>query len=92
MPALTHIRRLLFATTLVGAAWCHVVILREPPGLVLDGTYLADQASSAWGLLFLCSTLVAWAFAQRYYRSNRAFLGEHEAAPRRCASGGTARR
>jgi len=49
------------------------------PGLVFDGTYLADRASALWGLLFLAGTLLAWVASHGYYRENRPFKPEHDA-------------
>lgn len=79
LPALARVRRLVFAGAILSAAWCELLILRNPiPEAVLDGTYLADRTSAGWGLIFLASALIAWAFAQRYYRASRAFIGEHD--------------
>lgn len=49
------------------------------PGSVIDGTYVADRASSAWGLLFVVATLLAWLFSHRYYAdTERPFQLEHD--------------
>lgn len=78
VPALAAARPALFVATLVGALWSNALLLRDAPGLVLGGTYAGDATTAAWGILFVLSTLVAWIYSRRYYRTNRAFLGEHD--------------
>jgi NADH-quinone oxidoreductase subunit N len=66
--------------SLTAAFVFEIAILRTetPPGLVLDGTYLADRTSALWGVLFLAATALAWLFSVHYYREDRAFKGEHD--------------
>jgi NADH-quinone oxidoreductase subunit N len=81
LPSLVKARPFIFVGTIVGAAWSLIAISRDDPGYVLDETFLADQTFANWGLIFLFSTLLAWTFAQRYYRTareGRAFIGEHD--------------
>src|SRR5262245_13880686 len=70
-----------FVLTLAVAAFAELEILRaEPaPGLVFEGTYLADRGSALWGLLFLSGALLAWLVSHDYYRENRPFKPEHDA-------------
>jgi NADH-quinone oxidoreductase subunit N len=61
------------------AGWFTATNFGAPPGTVIDGTYVADRASSAWGLLFLVATLLAWLFSQHYYSdAERPFQLEHD--------------
>lgn len=50
----------------------------QAPGAVLGGTYIADHATAAWGIVFLASVIVAWFFARKYYQNSHAYLGEHD--------------
>jgi NADH-quinone oxidoreductase subunit N len=79
VPRLSALRSAIFAGTILAALWSELVLLRHPlPEPVFQGTYLADPVRAAWGMLFLASAALAWAFGRRYYRSQRAFLGEHD--------------
>jgi NADH-quinone oxidoreductase subunit N len=81
LPGLARARPFVFVGALLGAGWGLLAIHAAPPGeggLVLDGTYLADRHSAAWGVIFLSSTLIAWIYARRYYKASHAFLGEHD--------------
>jgi NADH-quinone oxidoreductase subunit N len=79
LPSLARHKHLIFIGTLISTAWCELILLRRPLDLpIFQGTYLADPARALWGLVFLASAGVAWAFSRRYYRSSRAFLGEHD--------------
>lgn len=78
LPGLARLRHLVFVGAVLAAFWCEARVLASPPGLVLGGTWLADATSAGWGMIFLTSALLAWAFGQRYYRTSRAFLGEHD--------------
>jgi NADH-quinone oxidoreductase subunit N len=76
---LARLRPLLVVATIGVAGWYTVANLQAPPGSVIDGTYLADRASSLWGLLFLAATLLAWAFGLHYYENeDRPFQAEHD--------------
>ena len=75
---LDKLRTWLFGGTLLATAWSQSLLLSEPAGLVLDGTYASTRTSAGWGLVFVASAAIAWAFGQRYYRTNRVFLGEHD--------------
>src|SRR6185436_4348142 len=65
----------------LASAFAELEVLRaEPaPGLVFDGTYLADRGSAVFGLLFLAAALLAWLASNGYYRENRPFKPEHDA-------------
>jgi NADH-quinone oxidoreductase subunit N len=70
-----------FTLALAASALAELEILRaeSAPGLVFDGTYMADRGSALWGLLFLSGTLLAWLVSHGYYRENRPFKPEHDA-------------
>ena len=78
LPGLARLRHGVFVGAILAALWCQARLLAEPTGAVLGGTWVADATSSAWGMIFLVSALLAWAFGQRYYRVHRTFLGEHD--------------
>ena len=78
LERLRPLRAPIFVATLAGTFLAHRLLLAEPPGEVLGGTYIADRATAAWGMIFLASVGVAWAFARRYYQTSLAFLGEHD--------------
>ncbi len=49
------------------------------PGLVLEGTLLANRTTALWGIVFLLSTLLAWIYSLGYYRGEESKLsGEHD--------------
>jgi NADH-quinone oxidoreductase subunit N len=77
LPAI--VRRITFVATLVAAGFFEVQVWREPPGAVLDGSFVADGTTAVWGLLFLSATLLAWCFARGFYERERPFLAEHDA-------------
>jgi len=81
LPSLIKLRPFVFVGSILGSAWCLARIWRDEPGYVLEETFLADAGVARWGLIFLFSTLLGWAFAQRYYktaREGREFIGEHD--------------
>ena len=78
LPSLAHLRPFLFVGTILVAAWCQLSLLFAPVGEVMASSYISSTASAGWGLIFLASALVAWTFGQRYYKTNRTFLGEHD--------------
>ncbi|MEX1025484.1 MAG: NADH-quinone oxidoreductase subunit N [Planctomycetota bacterium] len=85
-------RPLIFAGTIVVAFLAQLNIgffLEEPPGLVLQGTYLASRETALWGCLFLLATLFAWLYSLGYYRRSRAFQPEHDALFLAAAAGMT---
>ncbi|MBI1380665.1 MAG: NADH-quinone oxidoreductase subunit NuoN [Planctomycetaceae bacterium] len=56
-----------------------VAQLSHEPGLVLDGTLLANRTTALWGLLFVGATLLAWIYSLGYYRGEEGRLtGEHD--------------
>ncbi|MFT5051687.1 MAG: NADH-quinone oxidoreductase subunit N [Chlamydiales bacterium] len=77
-PQGDKLRPIVFVATLLSAFWGEVLISRDPIGPILGGTYAADSASAYWGMIFLASTLIAWIFGRRYYKTDRKFLGEHD--------------
>ena len=79
VDALRPARALAFAGSIVVALIFEVRILTSPPGVVLDGTYVADAASALWGMIFLIGTLLSWAMARGYYREDLPFKPEHDA-------------
>ncbi|MEQ1892272.1 MAG: NADH-quinone oxidoreductase subunit N [Planctomycetota bacterium] len=70
-----------FLLALATSAYYEVSILlaAEPPGLVLDGTFMARRGTALWGLVFLLAALLTWIYSRTYYRENRPFLAEHDA-------------
>jgi NADH-quinone oxidoreductase subunit N len=78
VPGLGVLRRPLYLATIVAAAAFEVRLLSAAPMSVLEGSFTAGSTTAAWGLLFLASALVAWAFAYGYYRQESAFLVEHD--------------
>ncbi len=75
---LRRARPVFIALTLLAALISERGIFLDPPGLVLDGTLLADRTTAVWGLIFLCATALAWLFSSGYYREDRPFLAEHD--------------
>ena len=78
LPGAARLRPFLFVGSLIGALVCQVSILRGEGRLVLGETYAADAHSAGWGLLFIFSTFLAWAYGREYYNRSKAFLGEHD--------------
>lgn len=81
VPALNAARPLIFLGSLAAGAIAELRILfaDTPPGLVLDGTFLADPTTAVWGLLFLAATGLAWAYSIGYYRrEDSPFKTEHD--------------
>ena len=78
IDALRPLRPGVFIATLLGAGAAHVSHLDGGSGLALGGTYVADERTAAWGLIFLVATFLAWVYARGYYRTSKAFLGEHD--------------
>jgi NADH-quinone oxidoreductase subunit N len=70
----------LTVATLVGALVAFGRLLTEgfAPGPLFDGAWIADRASTMWGLVFVSAALVAWLFSLGHYREERPFLGEHD--------------
>lgn len=77
--AFESLRAPIVVATLGFTGWLVASNFVTVPGSVIDGTYVADRASSAWGLLFVVATLLAWLFSHRYYaESERPFQVEHD--------------
>ena len=70
-----------FLLALAASAYYETSILlaEEPPGLVLDGTFMAQRGTALWGLIFLLAAFLTWIYSRGYYRENRPFLAEHDA-------------
>lgn len=73
-------RGLLVAATLIVAAVLHAQILLadQVPGVVLDGSFVADRASAMWGLIFVAGVGVAWLFSRDYYVEDASHQNEHD--------------
>ena len=73
-------RGLAFVGTLVVAAilQARVLFANSAPGLVLDGTFLADPTTALFGLSFLVGSLLAWLYASGYYDEERVLATEHD--------------
>jgi NADH-quinone oxidoreductase subunit N len=54
------------------------LMLRAPIGTVLDGTFVSNHATAAWGSMFIVATALAWAFSRHYYAEDRPFQTEHD--------------
>lgn len=81
IDVLRPVRSGVLLLALGASAVAEVAILRAEsvPGLVLDGTFLADRGTALWGLVFLAAVALAWVYSRGYYRENRPFLAEHDA-------------
>jgi NADH-quinone oxidoreductase subunit N len=76
---LRTLRGPIVVATLVFGGWLTASNFATQPGLVLDGTYSADRAASAWGLLFVAATLLSWLFSHHYYADDeKPFQLEHD--------------
>ena len=51
----------------------------EQPGLVLDGTLIANRTTAMWGLIFVAGAGLTWLVSRDYYVQDRPFLTEHDA-------------
>lgn len=78
LPGLSGLRRLVFVATIATAFAFEARILAAPKALVFASTLASNPATAAWGLLFLSSALIAWAFSQRYYKEESALATEHD--------------
>lgn len=78
LPGAGKLRPVIFVATLLVAFLGELQLLREPAGPVLDGSYIANQATAAWGMVFLFATAIAWAFGRGYYTLEKPFQGEHD--------------
>ncbi len=73
------LRPFVFAVTIGAALAAEAWILADTPGAVLGGTWIADRATTLWGILFLLGTLCAWVYSAGYYRESQPFRAEHDA-------------
>jgi NADH-quinone oxidoreductase subunit N len=89
VDALRAARTPVFLSALAAAAAAEARLLVAPraPGAVLDGTFRADPATAAWGLLFVLSVLLAWLASRGTRRESRAFEPEHDALLLSAAAG-----
>jgi NADH-quinone oxidoreductase subunit N len=78
LPGLALLRRPVFLIAIAFAAAFEARSLQAAPYLAFEGSFAAGPIPAAWGLLFLASALVAWSFAQKYYREESAFQVEHD--------------
>lgn len=78
LPGLSVLRRPVFLLSILVAAAFEVHLTRAVPYIAFEGSFGAGPTSAAWGLLFLASALIAWGFAQKYYREESAFQTEHD--------------
>src|SRR5512144_508869 len=70
-PAVLEARAPLFLAALLAAVALEIRALGTPATTVLEGTLSTGGTIPLWGLLLLASLLVAWLFAQGYYREER---------------------
>ncbi len=76
--SLVRFRKPVFLGALALAAACEISHFSSAPGLVLSNSFVADNATAMWGMLFIASTAIAWSFGQSYYSHERRFLAEHD--------------
>lgn len=72
---------LAFAGTLVAAFVAQLNIgffSDQPPGLVLQETFIATRETALWGCLFLLGTLFAWVYSIGFYKKDAPFKSEHD--------------
>ena len=81
VAALRPARPLVFVGSIAVALFFELRMLLSDtvPGVVLDGTLVADHTTALFGCIFLVGTLLAWAYSVGYYREAAAFKGEHDA-------------
>jgi NADH-quinone oxidoreductase subunit N len=84
---LRAMREVVFAAAIACAAVAEWRVLAHPPGSVLYGTFVANQATALWGFLFLLATLLAWIHGHGYYRENLPFKTRARRAPAHRARG-----
>jgi len=85
--ALQPLRSVVFLATLAAAAWAATRTMFGPELSVFEGTYVANSTTSSWSLLFVATTLIAWAFGRKYYREEAHLEGEHDILLLTAASG-----
>ena len=80
LPPLVKLRPVAFFGGIAAAAGFQLALLAGDtvPGLVLEGSYLADRVTASWGLIFLTSLVLAQLFGARYYREERPYVPEHD--------------
>jgi len=78
LPGLASLRRPIFLAAIAVAAVLEWRLLNGVSYLAFERSFAAGPTSAAWGLLFLSSALIAWSFAQKYYREESAFQLEHD--------------
>jgi NADH-quinone oxidoreductase subunit N len=77
--ALRALRPLFFLGAIGVAAAYLIGHWHHEPGLVLQGTFVANQTTALWGFLFLAATALSWVYARGYYRGEESrFVGEHD--------------
>jgi len=85
--ALQPLRSVVFLATLAATAWAATRTMFGPELSVFEGTYVANSTTSSWSLLFVATTLIAWAFGRKYYREEAHLEGEHDILLLTAASG-----
>lgn len=78
LPGMKALRAPLFLATVAIAVVYEVRLLDTQAIELFSGSFASSSRTASWGLLFLSSLLVAWCFAQHYYREEREFLVEHD--------------
>ncbi len=78
VPAFQPARGAAFAVSLLAALVFELRLIAEPVGVVFQGTFAADRTSAMWGVLFVFSGLLAWLYGQRYYKTEKPFVAEHD--------------
>jgi NADH-quinone oxidoreductase subunit N len=78
IPTLAAARPLAFVGSLLAALFFELALITDPQGLIFQGTFRADSASSSWGALFVTAGLLSWLYSQRYYKLEAPFKPEHD--------------
>jgi len=73
-------RGALVLLTLLAAAALNVGLLLgdSVPGVVLDGTFVADRTTAMWGVIFALGVGLAWLFSRHYYDEDASHQNEHD--------------
>ena len=78
LPRMSGARPFVVLASIATAYAFEMRILRGGTIELFDGTFSSGPTTAAFGILFLASTLIAWAVSHNYYREERSFLGEHD--------------
>lgn len=79
-PLAKAARGALVLLTLLAAAALNIGLLLgdSTPGVVLDGTFVADRTTAMWGVIFTLGVGLAWLFSRHYYDEDASHQNEHD--------------